>query len=194
MLQHVEQDRGQYDTPADVLWVSGACLLVRSAVWKALGGLDERFFAHMEEIDLCWRMQLQGWSVSVVPASFVYHIGGGTLPNDSPFKLRLNYRNNLLLLQNNLAATYKAQHGWSDRKCLRKADCLIFLRMVLDGFSALLFLITFRYSSFKAVIEAHREYRKQKRTPDISAQGPANVQGLDRRLMVLRYYLGRRTV
>ena len=109
IMQKVEKDHGQYDTPADVLWCSGACLMVRADVWKALGGLDDRFFAHMEEIDLCWRMQLRGWKVTVVPQSYVYHIGGGTLPNESPFKLRLNFRNNLLLLENNLPATLNSR-------------------------------------------------------------------------------------
>ncbi|MBR3989144.1 MAG: glycosyltransferase family 2 protein, partial [Bacteroidales bacterium] len=76
LMQHVEKDHGQYDTPANVLWCSGACLMVRASLWKELGGLDERFFAHMEEIDLCWRLQLRGWKVTVVPESYVYHIGG----------------------------------------------------------------------------------------------------------------------
>ena len=98
ILKETEEDHGQYDTPADVMWVSGACLLTRSRLWKQLGGLDERFFAHMEEIDYCWRIQLAGYRVSVVPASTVYHVGGGTLPPEAAFKLQLNYRNNLLML------------------------------------------------------------------------------------------------
>ena len=88
VMSRVEKDEGQYDAPADVFWVSGACLLVRSLLWKQLGGLDDRFFAHMEEIDLCWRLQLAGYRIDVVPESVVWHIGGGTLPNNSPFKLR----------------------------------------------------------------------------------------------------------
>ena len=105
VMSRLEEDQGQYDDPADVLWATGACLMVRSSVWKKLGGLDERFFAHMEEIDFCWRARLDGWRVNVVPRSVVYHVGGGTLPQDSPFKLYLNYRNNLLMLGNNLAPT-----------------------------------------------------------------------------------------
>ena len=131
IMQKVEKDHGQYDQPADVLWCSGACLMVRSSVWKALGGLDDRFFAHMEEIDLCWRMQLRGWKVTMVPSSYVYHIGGGTLPNESPFKLRLNFRNNLLLLENNLPSTLHSRF----RTRLR-----ILTRMCLDGLSALVYL------------------------------------------------------
>jgi len=106
VLKMVEEDEGQYDDPYDILWGSGACLMVRSSVWKELGGLDEDFFAHMEEIDFCWRARLAGYKVSYVPRSHVYHVGGGTLPQDSPFKLKLNYRNNLLMMRKNLAKTY----------------------------------------------------------------------------------------
>ncbi len=190
ILQHIEKDEGQYNQPANVLWVSGACLMVRSSVWKALGGLDERFFAHMEEIDLCWRMQLKGWQVTLIPQSFVYHIGGGTLPNESPFKLRLNFRNNLLLLENNLAATFKAQ-GMTQKAALRKAHRRIFLRKVLDGGSALVYLFTGRWSFFQAVLDAHREYRKLRMAPDLSGQGPAKVWGLENRWIIPKALLQR---
>ena len=179
ILQKVEKDEGQYDTPEDVFWVSGACLLVRSKLWKRLGGLDDRFFAHMEEIDLCWRMQLSGYTVTVVPESFVYHIGGGTLPNESPFKLRLNFRNNLLLLENNLAKTFRAQ-GYSVDGSLGKARRRIFVRMLLDGASALTYLVTKRYNSYKAVVQAHGEYRKLRRKPtpdEVAMQKDATVRG-----------------
>lgn len=161
ILQKVEKDKGQYDTPANVLWCSGACLMVRSSVWKALGGLDERFFAHMEEIDLCWRMQIRGWKVTVVPQSYVYHIGGGTLPNESPFKLRLNFRNNLLLLENNLPATLGSR---------LRTRVRILTRMVLDGCSAMVYLFTGRLSFFKAVVQAHREYRRMRRRGEIPSE------------------------
>ena len=179
ILQKVEKDEGQYDTPEDVFWVSGACLLVRSKLWKKLGGLDDRFFAHMEEIDLCWRMQLSGYTVTVVPESYVYHIGGGTLPNESPFKLRLNFRNNLLLLENNLAKTFRAQ-GYSVDGSLGKARRRIFVRMLLDGASALTYLVTKRYNSYKAVVQAHGEYRKLRRKPtpdEVAMQKDATVRG-----------------
>ena len=161
IMQKVEKDHGQYDSPADVLWCSGACLMVRADVWKALGGLDDRFFAHMEEIDLCWRMQLRGWKVTVVPQSYVYHIGGGTLPNESPFKLRLNFRNNLLLLENNLPATLNSRF---------LARVRILTRMCLDGLSALVYLFTGRKSFYDAVVQAHREYRKLRRPGEIPAE------------------------
>ncbi len=168
VMQKVEKDHGQYDTPANVLWCSGACLMVRASLWRALGGLDDRFFAHMEEIDLCWRMQLRGWKVTVVPKSFVYHIGGGTLPNESPFKLRLNFRNNLLLLENNLPATLGSRG---------KARRRILVRMCLDGASALLFLVQGKWSFYRAVLEAHREYRKL-RKPGELLPNPAKPEGI----------------
>ena len=190
IMQRVEKDLGQYDTPADVLWVSGACLMVRGGVWKALGGLDERFFAHMEEIDLCWRMQLRGWKVTVVPASRVFHIGGGTLPNESPFKLRLNFRNNLLLLENNLPATFSA-YGLPPEKARRKARRRIFVRMCLDGGSAFVYLATGRWSFYRAVIQAHREYRALRRTGDIPA--PLSVPaGLVDKPVILKALFGKK--
>lgn len=166
ILQKVEKDRGQYDTPARVLWVSGACLMVRASVWKSLGGLDDRFFAHMEEIDLCYRMQLRGWQVNLVPQSFVYHIGGGTLSNESPFKLRLNFRNNLLLLENNLPATFVAE-GLSPRRARSKTRRRILVRMLLDGCSALVYLLRGQYTFYQAVLEGHREYRKLRKEGEI---------------------------
>jgi len=173
VMQKIEKDQGQYDVPAEVLWASGACLMVRASVWKALGGLDERFFAHMEEIDLCWRMQLRGWKVNIVPESFVYHIGGGTLPNESPFKLRLNFRNNLLLLENNLPATFVAQ-GIKEKRARRKTRRRIFVRMCLDGLS-----VTRRWSFYQSVVEAHKEYRQLRKPGEIPAS-PAQPSGLYR--------------
>ena len=185
ILQKVEKDMGQYDLPANVFWCSGACLLVRASLWRELGGLDERFFAHMEEIDLCWRMQLRGWKVTMVPQSYVYHIGGGTLPNESPFKLRLNFRTNLLLLENNLPATFYAEmadrvghdENRLDRASRAKTRRRIFERMCLDGMSALVYLFTGRFSFFKAVVQAHREYRQLRRPGEIPAH-PQMPEGL----------------
>ena len=169
VLKRLERDNGQYDIPSDVFWATGACLLVRSSVYRKLGGLDERFFAHMEEIDLCWRMQLAGHKVTVVPESLVYHVGGGTLPASSPFKLFLNFRNNLLMLSNNLAFTFalgslkKGAHlEVAARKGKRKAETRIFVRMILDSLSALVYAVTLNIKSFKAVVKAHKEYRRLK--------------------------------
>ena len=172
ILKRLETDCGQYDSPADVFWATGACLMVRSSVYRGLGGLDERFFAHMEEIDLCWRMQLMGYKVSVVPSSVVYHVGGGTLPASSPFKLFLNFRNNLMMLSNNLSKTmaldmFKA--GMDSRRAAakgcKKAARRIFMRKCLDMLSALVYLMTFKTDSFKAVCKAHKEYKVLAETP-----------------------------
>ena len=178
ILKRVEQDRGQYDGAVkEVLWVTGACLLVRSRVWKELGGLDGRFFAHMEEIDLCWRMQLAGYKVCVVPDSVVWHVGGGTLPNDSPWKLELNYRNNLLMLDNNVARTCALRMPEGDplrtaRRACRAASRTIVLRMLLDGLAAAAYLLTGRFSCFRAVVRAHGAFRKLARpeTPEALAR------------------------
>ena len=168
ILSRTEEDRGQYDAPADVFWATGACLMTRSVLWQGLGGLDDRFFAHMEEIDYCWRLQLEGWRVCNVPSSVVYHVGGGTLPQTSPWKLRLNYRNNLLLLDNNLARTYAAA-GESPKKALRHARRTIFQRKCLDGCSAAVYLLTGRLKAFKAVWYAHREAGRLRRGTDAAA-------------------------
>lgn len=176
IMKRLETDRGQYDTPNDVFWATGACLMVRSSVYKTLGGLDDRFFAHMEEIDLCWRMQLEGWKVTVVPESLVYHVGGGTLPSSSPFKLFLNYRNNLLMLENNLARTFALQEykrskstEHSARHGCRRAAMRILTRKILDWMSAGVYLLTFQRKSFNAVIKAHGEYRRLKHRTDRTA-------------------------
>lgn len=187
IMKKVEKDNGQYNRPTDVFWVTGACLMTRSSLYKQLGGLDERFFAHMEEIDLCWRMQLEGYKIRTVPQSHVYHIGGGTLDNTSPRKLFFNFRNNLLMLQKNLAATYFSQMQTDKKldtatkikfpakieakthleamsnleaKAKKKAKRTIFLRMCLDGMSAIAYLLMGKFSYFKAVIDAHSDYRK----------------------------------
>lgn len=204
ILKKIEKDCGQYDTPADVFWATGACLMVRSEVFRRLGGLDERFFAHMEEIDLCWRMQLHGYRITVVPESVVYHVGGGTLPQTSPFKLFLNYRNNLLMLGNNLAQTYALQYyrqGYSIEKAatkgMRRAGFIMRFRMMLDLLSAAVYLLTLKPDCFKAVIKAHKEYRRLKKDPgfkDIRAYledfgKRADVKGMRSGWIVLQFTL-----
>lgn len=170
VLGRTETDCGQYDTPAAVSWVSGACLMVRSSVWKKLGGFDERFFAHMEEIDFCWRAQAAGHEVWCIPESFVFHLGGGTLPQKSPRKLFLNYRNNLLMLRGNLPA--------------RQRIFRIPARMALDSLSALVYICTLRTSYFKAVLDAHRDYRRLRRMPGGSKN---KINLLQRRLLAIEY-------
>ena len=206
ILGKVETDVGQYDSPADVFWATGACLMVRSSVYRKLGGLDERFFAHMEEIDLCWRMQLEGWKVTVVPESVVYHVGGGTLPATSPFKLFLNYRNNLLMLSNNLAKTFAlcclrkgTDAGKAAVNGIRKAERRIRTRMVLDLMSASVYLLTFRTACFKAVLRAHKEFRSMRSA--VNAAGiseyletsgtRARIKGIYRKWIILCRNVGK---
>ena len=176
VLSRTEDDLGQYDEPRPVQWVSGACLMVRASVWNQLGGLDDRFFAHMEEIDFCWRARLAGYTVEVVPASTVWHLGGGTLSQDSPVKLKLNYRNNLLMLDKNLPACSGPF----------RTRLVIFTRMVLDGFSALVYLVTSRPECFRAVVEAHREYRAKRgqAVPSVASDRPDRT-GYGSKIMIL---------
>ena len=153
ILSRVELDRGQYDTPSRVFWVSGAALMIRSSVWHNLGGFDERFFAHMEEIDLCWRAQSLGYQIWCVPQSLVYHIGGGTLPANSPFKLRLNFRNSLWMLKKNLPFAIGPV----------RARIRIFCRCMMDWGVALAYLIKGKKEYAESVAIAHKEVRKSSR-------------------------------
>lgn len=142
ILWHVEQDKGQYDSIVNVDWTSGACMCVRTKVFKELGGLDATFFAHMEEIDLCWRMRNAGWKLACVPQSMVYHLGGGSLAYENPRKTYLNHRNNLLMIYKN------KKHPWG----------VLFVRFFLDYAAALFYLIQRRPKAAKAVFAARRDY------------------------------------
>ncbi|MCX6313087.1 MAG: glycosyltransferase family 2 protein [Bacteroidetes bacterium] len=136
-----ETDEGQYNDSCEVFWATGACLFVRANAWKEVSGLDEDFFAHMEEIDLCWRMRNHGWKVMYCGDSSVFHVGGGTLAKQNPKKTFLNFRNNLLLLVKN----------HSTRFFILK----IFLRMCLDGIAGMKFLLSGEINHCFAVIHAH---------------------------------------
>ena len=169
VLKRVEKDLGQYDSPTGVFWVSGACMLIRKDEFQRMGGFDDRFFAHMEEIDLCWRLQLEGKRICIVPESVVYHIGGGTLPENSPWKLKLNFRNNLLMLENNLARTYSLAEvrelvpEKAARKACRRARWTIFLRKCLDLCSAAVYRLKRDKAACRAVLDAHKEYNSLKK-------------------------------
>lgn len=141
IIDTVEEDVGQYDSIEDVFWASGAAMFVRADLYKQVGGLDPDFFAHMEEIDLCWRLKNEGYKIVVNPKSVVYHVGGGTLPSNSPHKIYLNYRNNLFLLLKNLPR--------------QKIILIIFFRLVLDGMSGIVYLANLKFKFFWAVIKAH---------------------------------------
>ncbi|MEN8696338.1 MAG: glycosyltransferase family 2 protein [Bacteroidia bacterium] len=137
----LEEDKQQYDDVQEVFWATGACMFVRADVFHQAGALDADFFAHMEEIDLCWRMQRMGYKVMVQPRSEVFHVGGGTLTEGSDRKYFLNFRNNLVLLAKNHSSPF-----WF---------FIILWRMVLDGISALKFIIDGKASLFMTIIKAH---------------------------------------
>jgi GT2 family glycosyltransferase len=140
ILDSLEQDRGQYDTSLDVFWATGAAMTVRAELYHKAGALDEDFFAHMEEIDLCWRLQLMGYTIASVPESAVYHVGGGALPVNSPRKLFFNYRNNLLMLVKN-----------SQKNTVVRISA----RLALDVVSGLVYLASGKFAFFAAVVRAH---------------------------------------
>lgn len=181
ILSTVEKDEGQYDTPANIQWATGACLMIQSSIYKKLGGLDDNFFAHMEEIDLCWRAKNEGYKIMVYPESKIYHVGGGTLPNNSPRKLFLNYRNNLLLLYKNLPKSKL-------KSTLRK-------RFRFDMMSAGMYAMKFQFSFMVQVFKARKAYKKlkplyaevrQKSNEHIPDQFPKEIYG---KSIIWQYFL-----
>jgi len=140
IFDECEIDHGQYNEAMPVFWASGACLLVKSALFHELDGFDGRFFAHMEEIDLCWRLQHQGHQIGVEPSSTVYHLGGGTLSYESNTKVFLNFRNNLFMLAKNETGFWPGK---------------IFIRMLWDGLAAVQFLLKGKPSLLYQVLKAH---------------------------------------
>jgi hypothetical protein len=147
IFQHLEEDHGQYDNPVEVFWATGACMFVRADVFRKFGGFDEDFFAHMEEIDFCWRVKHEGYRIMVCPESKVFHVGGGTLPKQSSFKTYLNMRNNISLLYKNLP---------SDRLLPVFAS-----RLILDGVAAFKFLVDGGFGDFWAVVRAHMSFYRR---------------------------------
>ena len=143
IFQTIEKDQGQYNDNTEIFWASGACLFIRSDVFNTLAGFDEYFFAHMEEIDLCWRAKNLGFSVKYVGESIIYHVGGATLKNTNPKKTYLNFRNSLITLTKNAK-------GFIIGK--------IFVRLILDGLAALKFLFDFKPKHTFAVLKAHFSY------------------------------------
>lgn len=137
----LEDDYNQYNSIAEIFWATGACMFVRSSVFHDCGGFDEEFFAHMEEIDLCWRMQIAGHKIMAIPASEVYHVGGGTLPKTNPRKTFYNFRNNLMMMHKNLPG--------------HQAWLIIPLRLVLDGVAGVKFMLDGDFMDTLAVIKAH---------------------------------------
>lgn len=157
----VEIDDGQYDDKCEIFWATGACMMVRASDWLAAGGFDEVFFAHMEEIDLCWKFKNSGKKIVVCPSSVVYHLGGGTLPVSNPRKTWFNFRNSLLMLLKNLPASKLY---------------VIFIRLLFDWFSIIKFILSLSFANALAVLRAHIAFfrlipdclKKRKRLRQIS--------------------------
>ncbi|MDE7388265.1 MAG: glycosyltransferase family 2 protein [Muribaculaceae bacterium] len=174
----VETDHGQYDTPIECDWVTGAAMMVRTDVYKSCGGLDTDFFAHMEEIDLCWRMRLAGWKLMAIPAATVYHLGGGSLPMGNPRKTYLNFRNNLLLLHKNLPHSIR-------NKALTR-------RRLLDTIAWARAVASFNWADARAIVRAHRDYSKM-RAAYSSLKSPSENLIANRPNILTEYFLRRHT-
>ena len=186
IMDKVEEDRGQYASVAPIFWASGAALFIRLRDYFEVGGLDGRFFAHMEEIDLCWRLRARGRGIVCLPDSVVYHLGGATLQKESPRKTFLNFRNNLLMLYKNLPeAEFKP---------------VMRIRACLDYVAALKFLVTGQLAHARAVMQARREYKAIRADFETSRQENlqktilADIPERSRQsILVQRYLKGKRT-
>ena len=178
----VERDSGQYDDTTDVFWATGAALMIRNEVYKNNGGLDGRFFAHMEEIDLCWRLRSRGYRIACVPQSHVYHVGGATLKKENPQKTYLNFRNNLLMIYKN--APY----------CQLKK--IMLFRKVFDNVAALKFLASGDYAAFKAVRKARRDFKAMRagydkaRAENMKLAVTTRIPEVLKSSILYKYYLG----
>ena len=176
-----EMDRGQYDTVIDVFWATGACLLIRSELYNQVGGLDDEFFAHMEEIDLCWRLKGQGFRIVCIPQSEVYHVGGGTLQVEHPHKTYLNFRNNLLMLYKNLPQ--------------KSLSNIMRWRMLFDYAAAFQLFVTGKPQNAKSVLEARKDFKKMlpgfvdKRIENLSLATRTDFPEMLRKSIVIEYYL-----
>ena len=179
----IEKDHHQYDADVPLLWATGACLMVRLPIYKEVGGLDGRFFAHMEEIDLCWRLRCRGYEVRSVASSIVYHVGGATLNAGHPRKTFLNFRNNLLMLYKNLPES--------------ELTGVLFVRALLDYVAAAMFLLKGEWGSTKAVFRARKEYRKLKgefrasREENLRKAASMDVPERTRFSILWKYHVGR---
>lgn len=182
VFEHCEKDEGQYDDASACFWASGAAFFVRADAFHKSGGFDEFFFAHQEEIDLCWRFQKMGYKIFCQPASVVFHVGGGTLPAGNKRKVFLNFRNNLIMMRKNLPK--------------KEADKKILMRLVLDGIAGLKYLINAEPSSMIAVIRAHFAYYSWKKNQtEWESKGPIfKLNGEYEGSIVWKYFIrGKKT-
>jgi GT2 family glycosyltransferase len=181
ILSEIEYDTGQYDQPVSIFWATGACMMIRSSVFHEAGGFDEDFFAHMEEIDLCWRLKNRGWNIKFEPESRVYHLGGATLSYRSSRKVFFNFRNSLWMLVKNLPK--------------KELFPVLISRMILDGTAAMNFLVTGQFTAFRAVFKAHFDFYKsirrfkRKRAVLLPLVHENKHPEIFRGSMVVRYFL-----
>ena len=147
IFQALEKDEGQYNEVSEIFWATGACMFIRRNVFEELGGFDEDYFAHQEEVDLCWRAHNKGYKVYYVPGSHVFHLGGSTLSNMNPMKTYLNFRNSLFSITKNLPR--------------RVAFTIIFCRLILDGVAAVRFVFQFKFRHCWAILRAHLSFYRQ---------------------------------
>ncbi|MCB9198518.1 MAG: glycosyltransferase family 2 protein [Flavobacteriales bacterium] len=181
IFTETEIDENQYNSAQPIFWATGACLFIRSEQYWEAGGLDEDFFAHMEEIDLCWRLQNMGFQIYVEPKSYVYHVGGGTLDYRNPRKTYLNFRNSL----------YAIHKNWS-----RGLFFIIFSRLVLDGIAGLKFLIGGDFKHISSIIKAHFHYyghigklKKQRKELKKNNKNILQLKGVLNASIVWKFYL-----
>ena len=184
ILSVVEEDCGQYDTSADLLWATGACLFIRTDVYKKEGGLDTIFFAHQEEIDMCWRLRSRGYRIVFTPQSTVYHVGGGTLNTENPHKTFLNFRNNLLMLYKNLPE--------------KELGRVLRIRFWLDRIAAIQSFITLQPKNAAAIFQARREFKRLKkdyseiRKENIHKTTCPHIPEINRKSLLYSFYIQRK--
>ncbi|MEO3404841.1 glycosyltransferase family 2 protein [Mucilaginibacter sp. CAU 1740] len=185
IFYELEKDNGQYEESGEVFWASGASLFIKKAIWDESGGFDEGFFAHMEEIDLCWRLKNMGYKVMYCAQSTIYHVGGGTLNAENPFKTYLNFRNNLLLIKKNLPF-------W-------RAFYVISLRFIMDLLALLRFLMEGKRKDAWAVSRAHQSFVvslfKKAKGERVKPKGIAepNTKGIFRASIVWAFFVKKKT-
>ncbi|MFD0765033.1 glycosyltransferase family 2 protein [Mucilaginibacter lutimaris] len=191
IFYEIEEDKGQYDQPGEIFWASGAAMFIKKKNWDEAGGFDESFFAHMEEIDLCWRLKNMGYKVMYCPQSVIYHVGGGTLNAENPFKTYLNFRNNLLLLKNNLPF-WRALWTISIRFWM---DLLALVRFLMEGKRKDAWAISRAHQNFvrrlfqsKVKSDVIKKYHKQ-----ISNEKYHHVTGVYSRSLVWDFFMNKKT-
>lgn len=183
LFESIESDNGQHDTREDCLWISGAALFIRSKLFFEVGGFDDDFFAHQEEIDLCWRVQNSGYRVVCEPKSEIYHVGGGALPKSNPFKTFLNFRNNLYLVVKNLPD--------------KEIGKVLFVRFFLDVVAAVRMIFQGNFKECHAVFRAYgaflknKKKMKQKRLP-VTRKPSSEIIGMYCGSIVFKHFLGKK--